>query len=103
MRMMEADYYGDSKVRDAIANALTTAKEKLCFKPRRSVKYYSLIGLLGAETAEGRKLDLVIKKRGHLTYKMMFSAHKRSGEKRGRKCFLTVPAIGMCGLFPRCR
>ncbi len=101
MRMMETNYYGDSKVSDAIANALASAKEKLAFKLRRSVRYYSLIGLLGAETADGRRLDLVIKKNSDLTYKMTFAAHKRLGEKRRRKMFLTVPAIGMCGLFSK--
>lgn len=101
MRMMEANYYGDSKVRDAIATALSTVKEKLESKPLRSVQFYSLIGLLGAETSEGRKLDLVIKKQGDLKYKMTFSAHKKLGEKRRRKLFITVPALEMCGLFSK--
>lgn len=101
MRMTDANYYGDSKVSDAIANALASTKEKLSFKPRRSVRYYSLVGLLGAETIDGRKLNLVIKKQQDLTYKMTFTAHKRLGEKRGRKMFLTLPAIGMCGLFSK--
>ena len=101
MRMMEANYYGDSKVSDAIATALSTAKEKLEFKPLRSVQFFSLIGLLGAETSDGRKLDLVIKKQGEFTYKMTFSAHKKLGEKRGRKLFITVPALEMCGLFSK--
>jgi hypothetical protein len=101
MRMLEANYYGDSKVCDAIVDALASTKEKLSFKPRHSVRYYSLIGLLNAEATEGRMLDLVIKKKSDLTYQMTFVPHKRLGEKRGRKMFLTVPAIGMCGLFSK--
>ena len=101
MRMLEANYYGDSKVRDAISTALATIKEKLEFKPKRRAQFYSLVGLLGAETSDGRKLDLVIKKQGELTYKMTFTAHKKLGEKRGRKLFITVPGVEMCGLFPK--
>ncbi|MBO5525632.1 MAG: sel1 repeat family protein [Clostridia bacterium] len=101
MRMLEANYYGDSKVCDAISTALATVKEKLEFKPKRRAQFYSLVGLLGAETSDGRKLDLVIKKQGELTYKMTFTAHKKLGEKRGRKLFITVPGVEMCGLFPK--
>ena len=101
MRMLEANYYGDSKVSEAIAKALAETKEKLSFKPLRSVRLYTLVGLLGDETADGRKLDLFIKKQGELTYKMTFTAHKKLGEKRGRKLFITVPDIEMCGLFPK--
>lgn len=101
MRMLEANYYGDSKVSDAISTALATVKEKLEFKPKRRAQFYSLVGLLGAETSDGRKLDLVIKKQGELTYKMTFTAHKKLCEKRGRKLFITVPDVEMCGLFPK--
>ena len=101
MRMIEANYYGDSKVSDAISTALSSTKEKLNFTPSRSIQYYSLIGLLGGEVSDGRKLDLVIKKQRDLTYKMTFTPHKRLDEKRGRKMFLTVPAIEMCGLFSK--
>ena len=101
MRMLEANYYGDSKVCDAISSALATVKEKLEFKPKRRAQFYSLVGLLGAETSDGRKLDLVIKKQGELTYKMTFTAHKKLGEKRRRKLFITVPGVEMCGLFQK--
>lgn len=101
MRMLEANYYGDSKVSDAISTALATVKEKLAFKPKRRAQFYSLVGLFGAETSDGRKLDLVIKKQSELTYKMTFTAHKKLGEKRGRKLFVTVPSVEMCGLFSK--
>lgn len=101
MRMMEANYYGDSKVSDSIASAISSVKEKLGFKPLRRVQFYSLVGLLGAEASNGRKLDLVIKKQGDVTYKITFSAHKKLGEKRKRKLFITVPALEMCGLFSK--
>jgi hypothetical protein len=32
---------------------------------------------------------------------MTFVPHKRLGEKRGRKMFITVPGIGMCGLYSK--
>lgn len=101
MRMLETNHYGDPQVSAAISAALSSVKEKMEFKPVRSHRFYDLIHLLGPETADGRKLDLVIKKKDALTYKMTFTAHKKAGEKQGRKLFITVPSIEMCGLFPK--
>lgn len=101
MRMMESNYYGDSKVSDSIAAAISATKEKLNFKPQRHIRIYYLAGLLGEETTDGQKLDLTIKKQGELTYKMTFTAHKKLGDTRGRKLFITVPELEMCGTFSK--
>jgi hypothetical protein len=100
MRMQQTNYYGDAKVCDAISMALERIKSDMDYRPKRSVRYYSLEGLLGAFLKNG-KLDLVIKKQKDLKYKMTFSIHKEDDDRYGKKMFVTLPAIDFCGMLDK--
>ena len=97
MRMMNVDCYGDAKVCENISTALNRVKEKLEFKALSSGVYRSLYFMDG-ELSDGKKYDIVIKKQRKLSYKITFAPH-RGGERR--KMFLTLPEIGLCGLFSK--
>lgn len=99
MRMMEMNYYGDSKVSGAITKAIAEAKAHIGFQSTESIHYYSLSGMFEAALSEGKKVDLCITKCGELTYRMTFKAHNRKEEKIGRRMFLTVPEFELSGLF----
>ena len=100
MRMKATNYYGDAKVCDAISQALAKIKSDINYRPKKSVRYY-YIGMLFENFLKHAKLDLVIKKQSELKYKMTFSVHRESDERYGKKIFLTVPAIDLCGMFDK--
>lgn len=101
MRMLEANYYGDGKVCDAISSAIEKVKEATGFRTKKSVRYDSLTNLLDKEVVNGRKLDLTVKKTGNLTYRMTFRPHQNAAGSGKRRLFLTVPEIGLCGMLDK--
>ncbi len=100
MRMMNVDYYGDTKVSENISAALAGVKEKLHFKALSSGIYRSAYFMDG-EISDGKKYDMVIKKQRKLSYKITFVPHQKAGEEKRRKMFITLPEIGLCGLFDK--
>ena len=101
MRIMETNYYGDANVRENIANALTQIRGELQLKPAKSIRLHSPSVLLYNELSEGKKLNLIIKKRKNQTYIMSFSPFQNAKENKKRKLFITIANLGICGLFPK--
>ncbi len=97
-RMEGHNYYGDGKVKRSIESALDRVKSSTGFEVKESVTFSSMSGVL-KDAIDGKKLEMVIKKSDGASYTVTFSTHKREGEKHPEKMFITVPDIGMCGLY----
>lgn len=100
MRRMHFDYFGDDKVFDNITNALAKLKNKMGYWQQKSTSG-RWPWFISGEIGEGRKLDVVIKKRGEGSYRITFSPHINSPYSRFKKMFITVPELGTCGLYSK--
>ena len=100
-RMETGDCYGDEKVCRAISEALDRVRAAIGAEPKKSCRLYSLKELFEYELENRGKIDLVIKKSGENRYKMIFSAHRKSGEEKGKKLFITLPEIEFCDLVDK--
>lgn len=97
-RMEGHNYYGDGKVKQRIESALDRVKSSTGFEVKESVTFPTMGDVL-RDAIDGKKLDMVIKKSDGASYTVTFSTHKREGEEHPEKMFITVPEIGMCGLY----
>lgn len=97
-RMEGHNYYGDDKVKRSIESALDRVKRSTGFEVKERVTFSTMSDVL-KDAIDGKKLEMVIKKSDGGTYTVTFSTHKREGEKHPEKMFITVPEIGMCGLY----
>ena len=92
MRMLESEYYGDKTVFDKICRSLNETKRFLDYKPMSKVTYRSLEGIFNDYLKNGRRLIIKVKRLKDNRIKLKISA-------REGKLFLTIPILGMCGLY----
>lgn len=94
-RMKAVDYYGDSVVASAIEKALTEAKEKLDFKPKRresSVWLYNVLSTFKNENSLCRaKIERKENGDAKLTIRLF-------AKQKNERMFLTLPSVAFCGM-----
>jgi len=95
LRMMDHDYYGDSKVAGNISDALERVKEKLpegYFKDKLSVPSPVLIGMLLSESVG---LDIELKKSGDSYF---LFAERYASEDMNSSVLVNIPQTRFCQL-----
>ncbi len=99
MRMIETDYYGDTKVFDAIEKALGDAKKSINFEPVSKIKFRSIEHLFFNYLSQGNILEVSVKELSGGDYKITFKPTGISEIGYPNRLFITIPELDMCGLY----